>query len=405
MRILIIGSVWVEPTSSAAGSRMLQLIKSFTKQDWEVHFACGAKESEQAKDLTEFGVKTHAITLNSNSFDVFVKDLQPDVVVFDRYMIEEQYAWRVIEACPNALRILNTEDLHSLRYSREEALKKGHIWEDVILESDFAKREVAAIFRSDLTLMISDFEMELLQNLFHVPKKQLHYCPFILKNEEKKIKGFAARQDFAFIGNFKHKPNADAVMVLKKEVWPILRKLQPQAKLHVYGAYPEQKHMQLTNSKEGFLVHGRAESAQYVFESAKVLLAPLRFGAGLKGKLVEAMQGNCPSITTSIGAEGIAQETEWPGFVENNFADFAKKASELYSNEKLWESSVLKAKGILHNMFYTNDYGKDLIRAIGQAKENLLDLRKQNFIGQMLMHHSMQSTKFLSRYIEEKNKK
>ncbi len=405
MRILIIGSVWVEPKSSAAGSRMLQLINAFKGKDWDVHFACGASFSENAIDLTSVGVKTHAITLNSSTFNAFVGDLQPDVVVFDRFMTEEQYAWRVAECCPNALRVLNTEDLHCLRNAREEAVKNESDWQEIIKDSDMAKREVAAIFRSDLSLMISTFEMQLLQDMFHVPNSQLHYCPFILGNLPRNSAEFDSRTDFVFIGNFKHKPNADAVLVLKKQIWPTLRKLQPSAKLHIYGAYAEQKHLQLTNKNESFLVHGKAESVKEVFENARVLLAPLRFGAGLKGKLVEAMQYACPSVTTSIGAEGIGNEEYWPGYVTNNFSDFAEKANELYANKTRWTECSEKSERLLKANFMTENYAETLVKVIVNAKKDLLEQRKQNFVGSMLLHHSMQSTKYLSRFIEEKNKK
>lgn len=405
MRILIIGSVWVEPNSSAAGSRMLQLIHAYQCKGWDVHFACAAGFSENAVDLSALGVKTQTISLNCSAFNVFVSGLQPDVVVFDRFMTEEQYAWRVAESCPNALRVLNTEDLHCLRYAREQALKEDTNWEDVILESDFTKREVAAIFRSDLCIMISDFEMQLLQDVFHVPNSLLHYCPFMLGEEGQGLPDFDARKDFLFIGNFKHKPNADAVMVLKKEVWPHLRKLQPTAQMHIFGAYPEQKHLQLSNPSEKFLVHGRAESATVAMQSARVLLAPLRFGAGLKGKLVEAMQNACPSVTTSVGAEGIGKPDDWPGFVENEFESFAQQASTLYSNKLLWSNCVTKGNRLINTSFRNKDYATELAQTILEAKKKMASKRKQNFVGQMLMHHSLQSTKYLSRFIEEKNKK
>jgi glycosyltransferase involved in cell wall biosynthesis len=405
MRILIIGSVWVEPKSSAAGSRMLQLIHAFKGKDWDVHFACGASFSENAIDLTSIGVKTHAITLNNSTFNAFAGNLQPDVVVFDRFMTEEQYAWRVAECCPDALRVLNTEDLHCLRHVREEAVKNESDWQEIIKDSDMAKREIAAIFRSDLTLMISSFEMQLLQDMFHVPKSQLHYCPFIIKEPIVKTLDFDECKDFVFIGNFKHKPNADAVMVLKKQIWPVLSKLRPEAKLHIYGAYADQKHLQLSNPVERFLVHGKAESAQDVFVLARVLLAPLRFGAGLKGKLIEAMQYSCPSVTTSIGAEGIGETGNWPGFVVDSMNEFSGSASVLYSNKALWNQSNAKGEKLLKMNFMNENHSVLLIETLISAKNKMKESRRQNFVGSMLLHHSMQSTKFLSRFIEEKNKK
>ena len=123
--LVIIGTVWPEPNSTAAGSRMLQLISLFQKQGYEITFLCSASKSDFSFDLSQISVKTKAIQLNDSSFDDEITALNPSVVLFDRFMIEEQYGWRVMENCPNALRILDTEDLHFLRKAREVAFKKN----------------------------------------------------------------------------------------------------------------------------------------------------------------------------------------------------------------------------------------------------------------------------------------
>lgn len=122
--LLVIGFVWPEPKSSAAGSRMLQVIEQFQNQDYTITFASAAKTSQNTFDLASIGVHLQGIHLNDTSFDVFISQLNPDVVLFDRFMTEEQYGWRVAEQCPKALRVLDTEDFHGLRKAREQALKK-----------------------------------------------------------------------------------------------------------------------------------------------------------------------------------------------------------------------------------------------------------------------------------------
>ena len=179
--ILIIGAIWVEPNSSAAGSRMLQLITQFLQQHWSVTFSSAAVKGEKAMDLKSIGVEESMIELNQSSFDVFIKELNPTIVLFDRFMIEEQFGWRVAENCPNALRILDTEDLHCLRKTRYKALKEKRFFsKNDLLKEDITKREIASILRCDLSLMISTFEMDLLQNFFKIDKKLLHHLPFLL---------------------------------------------------------------------------------------------------------------------------------------------------------------------------------------------------------------------------------
>ena len=112
--VLIIGFVWPEPNSSAAGGRMVQLISIFKKQGFEVTCASPAMDSDFMVDLDSLGVTKRFIALNCSSFDVFIKELNPSIVLFDRFMIEEQFGWRVAENCPDALRLLDTEDLHCL---------------------------------------------------------------------------------------------------------------------------------------------------------------------------------------------------------------------------------------------------------------------------------------------------
>ena len=166
-QLLIIGYVWVEPKSSAAGSRMLQLIELFTKNGYKITFASPAQKNEKAIELSELGVEEVAIELNNTSFDDFISELNPNIVLFDRFMMEEQFGWRVAENCPNALRILDTEDLHFLRKTRHQQLKKGEVFStDALLNSTDAKREIAAILRCDLSLIISSYEMKLLKEVF-----------------------------------------------------------------------------------------------------------------------------------------------------------------------------------------------------------------------------------------------
>lgn len=120
---VIIGYVWPEPNSSAAGQNMLSIIKSMCSAGHKVTFLTAATDSEHKTDLESLGVDSREIALNCSSFDSLIEDLAPDIVVFDRYMTEEQFSWRVKACCPNALRVLNTEDLHSLRQARHNAVK------------------------------------------------------------------------------------------------------------------------------------------------------------------------------------------------------------------------------------------------------------------------------------------
>ncbi|WP_333695979.1 glycosyltransferase [Flavobacterium sp.] len=398
-RILIIGFVWPEPKSSAAGSRMMQLISFFKENGAKITFASTAAESEFSEVLE--GVDPKLITLNCSSFDDFVTELQPNLVLFDRFMTEEQFGWRVAQHCPDALRMLDTEDLHCLREARRLVVLKSKPFD---LNNELAKREIASIFRCDVTMMVSDFEMELLQTYFKVPSFLLFYLPIWVENETLDLPSFEERDDFVFIGNFLHAPNHDTVIYLKEEIWPLLSKKFPEAKLQIYGAYPTPKIKSLHEPKLNFFICGRAESSFEVISKARVLLAPIRFGAGIKGKLLEAMQFGTPSVTTTIGAEAMNGDFLWNGFISNSPEDFAEKAIELYQNKTSWLNAQQNGFEIIKHRFLRDLFEDAFLEMTFDKFENLEKYRQRNFIGSMLMHHYLQSTKYMAKWIEEKNK-
>ena len=405
--ILIIGKVWPEPSSSAAGSRTLQLINLFLEQNWQVSFACAASESDYSFDLKSLGISTLHIVLNDSSFDDLVKNMQPHMVLFDRFTSEEQFGWRVAQNCPNALRILDTIDLHCLRLARQEAIKQNRDFSLLDLNSDFAKREIASIYRSDVSLMISDYEMDLLINHFKIDNSLLHYVPFLLDpilKKDNQWPSFSERKHFLSIGNFLHEPNWDAVLYLKQFIWPLIRKQLPKAEIHIYGAYPSKKVFDLNNLKEGFLIKGRTDSLERVMKKTKVCLAPLRFGAGIKGKLIDAMQFGVPSVTTDIGAEAMHGQYPWNGIIANQPHKFAEAAVELYTNEIKWQEAVENGAQILNNFFLKSNHSDLLIDKLLILKNQLKSHRSSNFIGEMLMHHTVMGTKYMSLWIEAKNK-
>ena len=386
---------------------MLQLIQSFLSQDWQVTFGTVSQKNPNSIDLTNYGVTEVSLALNNSSFDEYMLNLNPTIVIFDRFITEEQFGWRVAETCPNTLRVLDTEDLHCLRKTRQEAIKNEiEFTNDMLLNSEIAKREIAAIYRCDISLIISTFEMKFLQEVFKVDESLVYHLPFFLNKIKKNHswKPFHNRDHFVSIGNFLHAPNVDATMQLKKYSWKLIREKIPSAEIHIYGAYPTQQVLQFNNKQEGFYVHGFVEDAVEVLENSRVLLAPLRFGAGIKGKLTSAMQCGTPSVTTSIGAEGMCGQLPWNGFIEDQVEDFVDKAVALYTNEKLWNQAQQHGIEIINTMYDKELLENKFLKLIQQVSLNLKQHRNNNFTGKMLLHHSLQSKKYMSKWIQEKNK-
>ncbi|TDN85902.1 glycosyltransferase involved in cell wall biosynthesis [Salegentibacter sp. 24] len=409
-RLLVIGCVWPEPESSAAGSRMLQLLKFFLSENYEINFVTTAARSKFAIDLKVINIASEVVKMNHASFDEILKKIQPNLVLFDRFITEEQFGWRVEEACPGAIKILDTEDLHFLRKTRTEAFKKNIHAENIYFDSEITKREIASIYRCDLSLIISEVEMEILQKKFNISRNLLHYLPFLLdavsEKNKTKLPKFDQRENFISIGNFLHEPNWNAVLYLKEQIWPLIKRKLPEAEIHIYGAYPSQKVWNLHDEKEGFKIKGRAEDAESVMRKSKVCLAPIRFGAGLKGKLIQAMQCGTPCVTTSVGAEGIAEagDVHWERFITNDPKEFANKAVQLYSEKELWNISVENGFKIIESRFSRQKHQRKLSQRLSDLKENIYTYRQQNFVGKMLRHHQHRSTYFMAKFIEEKEK-
>lgn len=422
-KVLIIGYVWPEPRSSAAGGHMMQILQCFLDQGWDLTFSSPAKPGEHKEDLEALGIRECPIELNNASFDRFVAELAPDIVLFDQFMMEEQFGWRVEQQCPAAVRVLETSDLQCLRHARHQRLKdhlnSGAGDDDFsplfaraqadefrhMAETDLAKREIAAIYRCDLSLMISQVEIQLLQEQFRLPPALLHWCPLMLDPWPEACVPFEQRAHFLSIGNFRHAPNWDAVLWMKSRVWPLIRQQLPNAQLQLYGAYTPPKAVALHNPAQGFHIMNWAEDALQVMSAARICLAPLRFGAGIKGKLLDAMLCGTPSVTTPMGSESMNEPgLPWPGMVAESASALATAAVRLYQDQALWQQAQADGMRLLEARYRRQVHGPALIQRLQECREHLAQERRDNFTGAMLRHHHHKSTQYMAQWIEAKNR-
>ena len=159
----------------------------------------------------------------------------------------------------------------------------------------------------------------------------------------------------------------------------------------------------LHDEKSGFLVKGRAKNVKETLSKYRVLLAYLRFGAGIKGKLLDAMSAGTPSATTTIGAEGISKVNEWPGLVNDHPILFVAGAIDLYKNDTVWQPQTIRAQKVLKH-FEAASYKDTLREVIEEKLKNLALVRTKNIMGQILFEDQFNAKKFMSKWIEEKNK-
>jgi glycosyltransferase involved in cell wall biosynthesis len=412
-KALIIVTVWPEPESSAAGWRVLNMIDALRDASYAITLASPSRENEFSERLKAQGIEIQPVAINDSSFDTWVAQSRFDLAILDRFIIEEQFGWRIQEHSPSTVRVLDTEDLHFLRRARQKALAEGkalgEIFTDQIeLATEDACREIASIYRSDLTLILSDHEMDLLKNRFRVDPELLEPFRFCYRDIPE-TSGFEERANFVVIGNFRHPPNADGTRWLKTELWPLIRKKlkerDERAELHVYGAYPSKDAMNLSNLSEGFIVKGPAADVHETLKQYRVNLAPLRFGAGIKGKISDGWRAGLPVITTPIGAEGMSLIQSPPvfgGAVTHSAEEFSEAAVRLYTDPVEWTRTREQGYTVLREHFHYTANAKRLSETLSALSQNIQTRRERNFIGQILHHQSMRSTKYFSKWIELK---
>lgn len=406
-KLFVIALVWPEPNATAAGIRLLQLIDIFKQMNFSLCFGATTSFNASSHALEKMGIEVYRIASNEKSFDDLLQQINPQIVLFDRFIAEEQFGWRIDEIFPKIIKILDTEDLHFLRDVRNKHHDKKNL-NLKIKKSELAQREIASMLRCDLSLIISAFELNLLVNEFKFDRDLLHYIPFVpdsLSPEEIiKIPSFENRKDFMTMGNFLHRPNRDAVLLLHKTLWPAIKKKLPESNLLIYGAYPDEEIKKLHDQKNGFLIEGQIDKVEKAFKEARVCLAPLRFGAGQKGKLIDSMRFGTPNVTTEIGAESMSDDHLWNGFVTDDWDEFVKRSVDLYTDQSTWEKAQRNGFSILEKFFNKKDHTQALIEKIEAVQQNLEQRRTDNFFGAMLKLHNAKSTKYLSKWIEEKNK-
>ena len=136
---------------------------------------------------------------------------------------------------------------------------------------------------------------------------------------------------------------------------------------------------------------------------ARVCLAPIRFGAGLKGKIIDAIHSGTPCIMSGVASEGLFGNMDPNGMIENNPQEFANNAVEVFNDKAKWEVFTENGVKVINERFNKNHHQNHLLSRIGLIQNDLSAHRLKNFYGNMLRHHQLQSTKYMSKWIEAKN--
>jgi glycosyltransferase involved in cell wall biosynthesis len=230
--------------------------------------------------------------------------------------------------------------------------------------------EFSLISRADISTVLSEEEFSLLKP--HFPEKKLKLLPFSRSMEEINVVD-EVRDGLFFIGGFNHAPNIDGICYFVEEVMPILRLLLPNIKLYIVGSNPVDKIFDLASNDIEVL--GYVEDLSPLLKKVKISIAPLRYGAGIKGKVASSLASGVPVVGTSIAAEGMGLDNMKNILIADTPDEFASAIEKLYLDKGLWKE--ISQNG-LHFAQQKWGYESAIKNLMGILKDLDLDVNESN---------------------------
>lgn len=359
-QILVIDAMLPQPDRDSGSLRMFNLLRLLRDEGAHVSFLAlnPAYEKACARALQQLGVETwHSPYYRSMPSFLRRHGTRFDVVMLSRHYVAKPLLPLVRRHAPQARLVFDTVDLHGLREQRAADLADDAI----LLRTARAttKTELMIAASADTTLVVSPYERDWLRK--QAPRARIE----VLSNLHE-IHGpglpFAQRHDLVFVGGFRHPPNTDAVLWFVREVFPLIRVCLPDARFHCIGGDcpPE---IQALNGQPGISVYGHVPDIRPYMNGARVALAPLRYGAGVKGKVNLSMAHGQPVVATSCAVEGMHLRDGHDVLVVDEPAAFAHAVVRLYNDESLWNAL---ARNGLDNVarHFSLDAARDTVRRV-----------------------------------------
>ncbi len=252
-----------------------------------------------------------------------------DYVFISRHYIAINYISLLKRYCPDAQFIFDTVDLHYLREQRLAELEQSLPLKRVAQQT--RRAELSVIKAADATLVVSTVEKAVLAD--DAPGEKVH----VLSNIHEvpgRDKDFADRKDIYFVGGYQHPPNVDAACWFVNDIWPLIHQQLPEVHFHLIGSKAPERIRSL--SGDGVIFHGFVESLEPFLSDCRLAVAPLRYGAGVKGKVNMSMAHGQPVVATPAAVEGMFAEHERELLVAEDAESFAAEVVRLYQDEDLW---------------------------------------------------------------------
>jgi glycosyltransferase involved in cell wall biosynthesis len=330
-RILVIDACPLTPEQDSGSLRMFNLLQVLGQMGMEVTLvADNLQKNDSTEVLQSLGIKS----LYRPHINNLVKFLQQrsatyDYVILSRLVVAGKYVDLIKNYAPETKVIFDSVDLHYLRIEREALTKADNKLKSFAAECK--QRELAVAQKADITLVVSPVEKQILEK--ECPRIRIEIVSNIHEIHGRGA-DFSGRRGLLFIGGFSHAPNVDAVLFFVRNIFPLVKKNLTEVCFHIIGSNVPDEISRLANSR--ILVHGFVQDGGPFFNACKVSVAPLRFGAGIKGKINQSQSYGVPVVATSLAVEGMQLEHGESVLVADTPGKFAEAIVSVYTNEDLW---------------------------------------------------------------------
>jgi GT2 family glycosyltransferase/2-polyprenyl-3-methyl-5-hydroxy-6-metoxy-1,4-benzoquinol methylase len=332
-RVLVLDHCTPTPNQDAGSVTVFNLLLLLREMDFQITFIPEANflyMPEYTTALQRAGIEVlyapYIVSVESHLRD---HGRRYDLAFLFRPAVAERNLTAIRKHCPSAKVLFHTVDLHFLRMRREAELQNDV--EKMQNAEEMRKTELDAIRAADATIVHSTVELELLRQ--ELPTDKIRVFPLIIDTPGTTI-GFSDRRNIVFIGGYQHQPNVDAVQFFVAEVMPLLRRILPGVCFFAVGSNPPDELLKLAS--EDVRITGFVEDLNSLLGKMRVSVAPLRYGAGIKGKIGTALAVGLPVVATSIAAEGMSLIDGEHLLIANKVEEFAASVARLHTDETLW---------------------------------------------------------------------
>jgi glycosyltransferase involved in cell wall biosynthesis len=374
-RLLVIDGTTPQPERDAGSVQTLLALKAARELGYKVHFVPldnWLYQPDATLTLQEMGVEC-AYAPYENGLDPYLRRYGAsfEVILVYRLDVFEKSVALIEILAPQATLLYHVADLHFLRAERQSRLDHDEM--GLAQAVRVKQRELGLAARAHGVITHSRFEAELLAA--EAPEAQVCLWPLMVDEYGTDV-GYAPRQDICFLGFYGHPPNVDAVRHFIQDIWPLVKRQLPESRFIIGGADPTPDVRMLAS--DDVIVTGRITDLRDLFDSARVFVAPLRVGAGVKGKLITALSYGIPVVASPIAVEGAELAPEMDVLVANDPAEFAAQIIRLYRDEALWNRLSKSGQTVVREKYSSHLAVHALASAIDLATYKRLGVPQPN---------------------------